>query len=125
MVDTEVQERIAVRRAELDDLEEQLVKQLTKVRAEREDLAAAERVPARTGERIAVERAAAAPVAAQAGGKGVLLVPHRAPEMDRRAGQLRRDRRQHPHPRPVRDSKRPTGPLITLAPTPGAPSSPT
>ena len=37
-------ERIAARCAELDGLEEQLVKQLSEVRAEREELAAAERV---------------------------------------------------------------------------------
>ncbi|MDJ0347648.1 hypothetical protein QMK19_41220 [Streptomyces sp. H10-C2] len=81
MVDPEVQERIAVRRAELDDLEEQLVKQLAEVRAEREDLAAAERVLARMGGQVAAERAATAPAVAQVGGKEVLLIPHRAPEM--------------------------------------------
>jgi hypothetical protein len=70
MVDPEVQGRIAVRRAELDDLEEQLVKELAEVRAEREDLAATERVPARMGEQIAAERAATAPAVAQVGGKG-------------------------------------------------------
>ncbi|MEU2674949.1 hypothetical protein ABZ622_40265 [Streptomyces sp. NPDC007164] len=70
MVDPEVQERIAVRRAELDDLEEQLVKQLAEVRAEREDLAAAERVLTRMGEQAAAERAATAPAVAQVGGKG-------------------------------------------------------
>ncbi|MEV5205766.1 hypothetical protein [Streptomyces sp. NPDC053720] len=61
MVDPEVQEQIAVRRSELDDLEEQLVKQLAEVRAEREDLAAAERVLARMGEQVAAERPATAP----------------------------------------------------------------
>ncbi|MGW4235102.1 hypothetical protein ACWEF9_38605 [Streptomyces sp. NPDC004980] len=69
MVDLEVQERIAVRRAELDDLEEQLVKQLTEVRSERGDLAAAERVLARMGEQIAAERAATAPAAVQWAGR--------------------------------------------------------
>ena len=85
MMDPEVQERIAVRRAKVDDLEEQLVKQLAEVRAEREDLAAAERVLARMGEQVAAERAATAPAVAQVGGKEggkeVLLIPHRAPEM--------------------------------------------
>ncbi|MFD4158339.1 hypothetical protein ACFWR4_36975 [Streptomyces hydrogenans] len=80
MMDPEVQERISVRRAKLDDLEEQLVKQSAEVRAEREDLAA-ERVLARMGEQVAAERAATAPTVAQVGGKGVLLIPHRAPEM--------------------------------------------
>ncbi|WP_329462068.1 hypothetical protein [Streptomyces sp. NBC_01431] len=81
MVDPKVTERIAVRRAELDDLEEQLAKQLTEVRGERDELAAAERVLARMGEQIAAERAATAPAAAQVGGKAVLLIPHRAPEV--------------------------------------------
>ncbi|WP_167458970.1 MULTISPECIES: hypothetical protein [Streptomyces] len=44
MMDPEVSERIAARRAELDGLEEQLVKQLSEVRAERDELAVAERV---------------------------------------------------------------------------------
>lgn len=85
MVDPEVQERIAVRRAELDGLEEQLVKQLAEVRAERADLVAAERVLARMGEQIAAERAVTASAVAQVGGKGVLLIPHRAPETDQSA----------------------------------------
>ncbi|WJE01980.1 hypothetical protein [Streptomyces antimycoticus] len=85
MVDPEVQERIAIRRAELDDLEEHLVKQLAEVRAEREDLAAAERVLARMGEQAAAERAAAAPAVAQVGGKGVLPIPHRGAEMSETA----------------------------------------
>src|SRR5689334_11368801 len=59
MVDPEVLERIAARRAELDELEEQLVKQLGQVRAERDELAVAERVLARMGEQIAGERAVA------------------------------------------------------------------
>ncbi|MEU8544673.1 hypothetical protein AB0C52_32535 [Streptomyces sp. NPDC048717] len=37
-------ERISARRVELDDLEEQLVKQLAEVRVERDELSAAERV---------------------------------------------------------------------------------
>ncbi|MFI9761108.1 hypothetical protein ACIHFB_24560 [Streptomyces sp. NPDC051963] len=81
MVDPEVTERIAERRAELDDLEEQLVKQLAEVRAGREDLAATERVLARMSEQIAAERAATAPAVAQVGGKGALLIPHRAPDL--------------------------------------------
>ncbi|MGW2935957.1 hypothetical protein ACWDA7_29790, partial [Streptomyces sp. NPDC001156] len=65
MVDPEVLERIAVRCAELDSLEEQLVKQLDQVRAERDELAVAERVLARMSEQIAGERAAVAPASAQ------------------------------------------------------------
>lgn len=41
MLDPELLERITVRRAELDELEEQRVKQLTEVRAERDELAVA------------------------------------------------------------------------------------
>ncbi|MEU1630486.1 hypothetical protein ABZ746_35385 [Streptomyces sp. NPDC020096] len=44
MTDPEVLERIAARRAELDGLEEQLAGQLAEVRAERDELAVAERV---------------------------------------------------------------------------------
>ncbi|MFB8774875.1 hypothetical protein [Streptomyces broussonetiae] len=44
MADRGVTERIAVRPAEWDDPEEQLVKQLAEVGAERDDLAAAGRV---------------------------------------------------------------------------------
>jgi hypothetical protein len=44
MVDPETLERIAARSAELDGLEEQLVKQLEEMRAERDELAVAIRV---------------------------------------------------------------------------------
>ncbi|MEU6018295.1 hypothetical protein ABZ826_31000 [Streptomyces sp. NPDC047515] len=44
MVKSEIAERIAARRAELDELEEQLAKQLDQARAERDELAIAERV---------------------------------------------------------------------------------
>ncbi|MFF3624938.1 hypothetical protein [Streptomyces sp. NPDC002467] len=44
MLDPELLERIAARRAELDELEEQLADQLAEARAERDDLAVAERV---------------------------------------------------------------------------------
>ncbi|WKX68626.1 hypothetical protein [Streptomyces sp. XD-27] len=39
MMDLEVWERVAVRHGELDGLEEQLVKRLSEVRAERDELA--------------------------------------------------------------------------------------
>jgi hypothetical protein len=80
MADAEMVERIAARRAELDELEERLAKQLAEVRAERDELAVAERVWQRMSEQIVAERTAAEPVAAQVGGRGVLLVPHRAPD---------------------------------------------
>jgi hypothetical protein len=85
MVDPEVLERIAVRRAELDGLEEHLVKQLDQVRTERDELAVAERVLARMSEQIAGERAALAPASAQVGGRAVLLVPHRGDSVDEAA----------------------------------------
>ncbi|MFD4577766.1 hypothetical protein ACFWNK_36480 [Streptomyces sp. NPDC058417] len=44
MLDPELLERITARRAELDDLEAQLVEQLAEVRSERDELAVAERV---------------------------------------------------------------------------------
>ncbi|MGQ4419338.1 hypothetical protein ACN6LA_006628 [Streptomyces sp. SAS_269] len=59
MMDPEVLERIAGRCAELDGLEEQLVKQLAEVPAERDELAVAERVWQRMSEQVAEERAEA------------------------------------------------------------------
>ena len=85
MADSEVLERIAGRRAELDGLEEQLVKQLSEVRDERDELTVAERVLTRLSERIADEQAAAEPAAVQVGGHAVLLIPHRAPGVEEAA----------------------------------------
>jgi hypothetical protein len=82
MVESEIVERIAARRAELDELEDQLAKQLAQVRAEREELAVAERVWHRMAEQFAAEQVAHEPdepVAAQVAGRAVLLVPHRGP----------------------------------------------
>jgi hypothetical protein len=80
MADPGVLERIAARRVELDELEEQLAKQLAEVRAERDELAIAERVFARMREQSEAESGSpAGPVAAQVAGRGVLLVPHREP----------------------------------------------
>ncbi|MEU5484916.1 hypothetical protein [Streptomyces mirabilis] len=47
MTEPAVLERIATRRSELDGLEEQLAKHLEEVHAERDELAVAEKVPAR------------------------------------------------------------------------------
>ncbi|MEU9153653.1 hypothetical protein AB0D59_24645 [Streptomyces sp. NPDC048417] len=77
MLDPEVLERITARRAELDELEEQLVKQLAEVRAERDELAVAERVLERVSEQFADERVSAAPTPGQVGGRAVMLIPHR------------------------------------------------
>ncbi|MGW0858789.1 hypothetical protein [Streptomyces sp. NPDC002690] len=82
MVESEIAERIAARRAEPDELEEQLVKQLDQVRDERDELAVAERVRRRVAERFAGERLAAAPAAVQRAGRAVSLIPHREGGMD-------------------------------------------
>ncbi|MET8405529.1 hypothetical protein [Streptomyces sp900116325] len=82
MVESEIAERMAARRAELDELEEQLVKPLDQVRAERDELAVAERVWHRMAEQFAGEQATATPVPVQVAGRAVLLVPHREGGMD-------------------------------------------
>jgi hypothetical protein len=80
MVESEIPERIAARCAELDEPEDQLVVQLAEVRAERDELAVAERVWQRMAEQLAAETAAAEPPVAQVAGRAVLLVPlHHAP----------------------------------------------
>ncbi|MFE4337333.1 hypothetical protein ACFRQM_51065 [Streptomyces sp. NPDC056831] len=81
-MDPELLERITVRRAELDGLEEQLAKQLAEVRAEQDELAVAERVLERVSEQLADERASAAPAPGQVGGRAVMLIPHRTPDME-------------------------------------------
>ncbi|MFE9643310.1 hypothetical protein ACFYO0_03935 [Streptomyces sp. NPDC006365] len=85
MADPGVLERIAARRAAVDVLEERLAKQLAKVRAERDELAVAERVLERMSEQIAVERTVAAPAAGRVAGRAVLMVPHRAPGVEEAA----------------------------------------
>ncbi|WP_438296236.1 hypothetical protein [Streptomyces sp. HUAS TT7] len=82
MLDPELLERITARRAELDELEERLAKQLAEVRAERHELAVAERVLERVSEELAGERVSAAPVPGQVGGQAVMLVPHRVPGVE-------------------------------------------
>ncbi|MFJ4428390.1 hypothetical protein [Streptomyces bobili] len=68
-MDPELLVRITARRAELDELEERLTKQLTEGRAERDELAVAERVLERVSEQIADERVSATPVPAQMGAR--------------------------------------------------------
>ncbi|MEV7032859.1 hypothetical protein AB0N99_21905 [Streptomyces sp. NPDC093272] len=58
-MDPELLERITARRAELDELEERLAKELAEVRAERDELAVAERVLERVSEQLTDERATA------------------------------------------------------------------
>ncbi|WP_251060827.1 hypothetical protein [Streptomyces sp. ISL-100] len=77
MLAPELLERITARRAELDEREEQMAKQLAELRAERDELAVTERVLERVSEQLAGERASAAPVPGQVGGQAVMLVPHR------------------------------------------------
>ncbi|MGW5398077.1 hypothetical protein [Streptomyces sp. NPDC003952] len=79
MLDPELLERITARRAELVELEEQLVKQLAEVRAERDELAVAEGVLERVSEQLSHERASAAAASGQVGGRAVMLIPHREP----------------------------------------------
>ncbi|MDG9688382.1 hypothetical protein QC334_37670 [Streptomyces sp. DH18] len=79
MLDPELLERISARRAELDELEERLAKQLAEVRAERDELAAAERVLERVTGRLAEERASAGLMPGQVAGRAVMLIPHREP----------------------------------------------
>ncbi|MFF7749068.1 hypothetical protein ACFZCP_07390 [Streptomyces sp. NPDC007971] len=67
MLDPELLERITARRAELDELEEELAKQLAEVRAERDELAVAEGVLERMSEQLAGERASAARTPGQVG----------------------------------------------------------
>ncbi|MET9515835.1 hypothetical protein [Streptomyces sp. NPDC002994] len=69
MLDPELLERITARRAELDELEEQLAKQSAEVRDERDELAVAERVLERMSEQLANERASAAPTPVQGAGR--------------------------------------------------------
>ncbi|MEU2288534.1 hypothetical protein ABZ614_42720 [Streptomyces sp. NPDC013178] len=83
MLDPELLERITTRRAELDELEEQLAKQLEAVRAERDELAVAERVLERMTGQLAEERAQTGPMPGQVGGRAVILIPHREPGTDK------------------------------------------
>lgn len=82
MLDPEVRERITARRAELDELEEQLANQLAEVRAERDELAVAERVLERIAGQLAEERASTAPMPGQVAGRAVMLIPHREPGVE-------------------------------------------
>ncbi|MFG2127091.1 hypothetical protein ACGFNV_04755 [Streptomyces sp. NPDC048751] len=76
-MDPELLERITARRGELDELEEQLANQLAEVRAERDELAGAEKVLERMSEQLAEERASAGPAPGQVGGRAVMMIPHR------------------------------------------------
>ncbi|MEU7515948.1 hypothetical protein AB0B13_28680 [Streptomyces sp. NPDC042898] len=78
-------EKIAGRRAELDQLAEALAKRLAEVDAEREELAVAERVLRRLYEQEAEAAAgqdAGLPERVQVGGRPVLKVPHRSEVAD-------------------------------------------
>lgn len=76
-MDPQLLERITARRAELDELEEQLAKQLAEARVERDELAVAGRVLERVSEQLADERASAALAPGQVGGRAVMPIPHR------------------------------------------------
>ncbi|MFF2963330.1 hypothetical protein ACFVT1_31445 [Streptomyces sp. NPDC057963] len=77
MLDPEMLRRITARRAELDELEEQLAKQLAEVRAERDELAVAEHVLERMNKPLADERASAAPAPGRVTGRvsGQAVIP--------------------------------------------------
>ncbi|MFF4021149.1 hypothetical protein [Streptomyces sp. NPDC001843] len=77
-------EKIAGRRAELDELAESLAKQLAEVDAEREELAVAERVLRRLYEQEAeaAGQDAGLPQQVQVAGRSVLKVPHRREVVD-------------------------------------------
>ena len=79
--------RIAARRAELDLLEEELVKRLTDVRIERDELVVAERVVQRISEQGFGEYPSLAPALpeAQVGGRSVLLISARVGDLDAEA----------------------------------------
>jgi len=77
MSDAVMLERIAARRAELDLLEEQLVKQPAEVRGERDELVVAERVVQRISEQGFEYLSLAPAPEAQVGGRSVLLIPTR------------------------------------------------
>ncbi|MEU4985815.1 hypothetical protein ACWDVX_14520 [Streptomyces tendae] len=81
-MDPELLERITARRAELDELEEQLAKQLAEVRAERDELTVAEKVLERMSKQPAEERAAFTPAPGQVGGQAVMMIPHRAQDVE-------------------------------------------
>jgi hypothetical protein len=85
MVFSELASRIAQRRAELDLLEEQLAGQLAEVRAEREELAVAEKVLARFDGQAPPEAIAGVPASAQVAGRTVLLIPHRVAGIEQEA----------------------------------------
>lgn len=74
---SEVADRVASRRAELDEEEKMLVKRLEEVRAEREELAVAERVWERMRAQLDAEQSASSAARVQVAGRSVLLVPHR------------------------------------------------
>ncbi|MEU1663883.1 hypothetical protein ABZ547_09725 [Streptomyces sparsogenes] len=81
-MDPELLERITARRAELDEREAQLAKQLAEVGAARDELAVAERVLERMSDQLADERTSIAPAPGQVGGRAVMMVPHRTPEVE-------------------------------------------
>lgn len=65
MLDPELLEPITARRAELDELEEQLARQMAEERAERDELATAEGVLERMTGQLSEERASPRPVPGQ------------------------------------------------------------
>jgi hypothetical protein len=83
MTDEGMLERIATRRAELDLLEEELVKQLVDVRVERDELVAGPVVQRISEQGFGEYLSLALPAPeVQVGGRSVLLIPARAAGID-------------------------------------------
>ncbi|WP_427164319.1 hypothetical protein ACQF4J_01900 [Streptomyces sp. C1-1] len=70
------------RRNLLHELEDQLAQQSAEVRAERDELAVAERVLERVHEQLADKRASAVHLPGQVDGRSVMLTPHREPDLE-------------------------------------------
>ncbi|MFD8525211.1 hypothetical protein ACFV2D_35150 [Streptomyces capillispiralis] len=81
-MDPELLEWITARRAELDKLEKHLAQRLAEVRAERDELTIGEKVFERVSGQLAQERASAAPVPGQVGGRAVMLIAHRTTDVE-------------------------------------------
>jgi hypothetical protein len=101
-----------------DGLEEQLAKQLAQVRSERDELAVVERGLERVSEQFADGRALASPEPGQVGGRTVMLIPHRTPDVEETVLPLDYQRilAVMRHASCVRPPDRSTGTLTTAQP---------
>ncbi|MFF8729444.1 hypothetical protein ACF073_23530 [Streptomyces sp. NPDC015171] len=81
-MDADLLEQITARRADWTKSRNSWPSSWRKDEAELDELAAAERVFERVSEQLADERASAAPPPGQVGGRAVMLIPHRAPDVE-------------------------------------------